>query len=577
MKTKGVVFKGLSVFLSLIMIIGIMVTASFSAFAEEEIVVVYVDGIQVTESNSSDVLGDGKVSFDFEKNALTLKEASLKGGEVDGTIVGIYATGSIDIYLEGNNAMNILAEGTGNCGILVMGDVNFYGDDIIIRNGAFSLTEDVESDIQSVGVFSVGKITVSGASVQSQSGDIAGGSGINAVSMGVLSFGGIELKDEGYLAGVGGTITGTPRSAASIGVTVFGLDDSVKSVLVRDGGITGRGSDVNSTESSLSLGAYLEFCELGAFVTESYIDFEGGVALTDSEIDGSLARSNGAFISGGNFATDGGNIRFTAKECKGDVTDGDALVVKSDYVNNREFGGYVVIYCDEILLNTYGYGFQGTEVRLNSESGVAIVADKGIEISDKLTISLPEDAAIANVESGEFTVQDKEGTIVSKAEITPLIYKVKINDAERSLSVTVPANESINDIYCEMFDFDDFSDYLITEKEGFVFEGWYVDEEFTVEFGFDNAITSNITVYGKWTEVSNEQSSSDVFDDSSELSEDSSEFPEDSSELPEDSSEFPEEDAKPGDNGTAIFFIVSLVSLMASALIISFRRRAINK
>ena len=39
-----------------------------------------------------------------------------------------------------------------------------------------------------------------------------------------------------------------------------------------------------------------------------------------------------------------------------------------------------------------------------------------------------------------------------------------------------------------------------TDTSLFVFAGWYADEEYTKEFDFDTAITSDTTVYAKWTE-----------------------------------------------------------------------------
>lgn len=37
-------------------------------------------------------------------------------------------------------------------------------------------------------------------------------------------------------------------------------------------------------------------------------------------------------------------------------------------------------------------------------------------------------------------------------------------------------------------------------KDGYVFDGWYVDAELTTIFDFSEAITANITLYAKWTE-----------------------------------------------------------------------------
>lgn len=38
-------------------------------------------------------------------------------------------------------------------------------------------------------------------------------------------------------------------------------------------------------------------------------------------------------------------------------------------------------------------------------------------------------------------------------------------------------------------------------KEGYIFGGWYTDEELTIEYDFDTEVTSDITLYAKWEEA----------------------------------------------------------------------------
>ena len=40
------------------------------------------------------------------------------------------------------------------------------------------------------------------------------------------------------------------------------------------------------------------------------------------------------------------------------------------------------------------------------------------------------------------------------------------------------------------------------EKEGYTFDGWYVDAAFSAKYDFDAAVSGNVTLYAKWTEVS---------------------------------------------------------------------------
>ncbi len=41
---------------------------------------------------------------------------------------------------------------------------------------------------------------------------------------------------------------------------------------------------------------------------------------------------------------------------------------------------------------------------------------------------------------------------------------------------------------------------VILPQDGYEFEGWYTDEEYTMQFDFDTPITEDITLYAKWTE-----------------------------------------------------------------------------
>ncbi len=87
--------------LVLLAVLGLYVATASAADNDEREFTLWVGGTQVTTANASDVLGDGKVSFDPATNTLTLTNATVEGG--------IYA------YLaepdDGFNALNIVGEG----------------------------------------------------------------------------------------------------------------------------------------------------------------------------------------------------------------------------------------------------------------------------------------------------------------------------------------------------------------------------------------------------------------------------------------------------------------------------------
>ena len=74
------------------------------------------------------------------------------------------------------------------------------------------------------------------------------------------------------------------------------------------------------------------------------------------------------------------------------------------------------------------------------------------------------------------------------------------------MGAEVPAGQSLNETYCEMYDIDDFSEILNTEKEGYTFGGWFTDENCTKgnEFDFSSPVTADTTIYAKWIVVQND-------------------------------------------------------------------------
>ena len=76
---------------------------------------VSVCNVEVTPENADDVLGDGTVSYDFEKNELTLNNATLTevctnyNGETD--VAAVYASGDLTVRLIGDNMVDIREPG----------------------------------------------------------------------------------------------------------------------------------------------------------------------------------------------------------------------------------------------------------------------------------------------------------------------------------------------------------------------------------------------------------------------------------------------------------------------------------
>lgn len=544
MKSKFILIKFFSFFLALTTMCLTTLAFSFTANAEgESDIVILIGGVEVTKDNANDIFGNQTASYDYETGVLTLNNANITSGSVlDGVTIGLFAENDLTLKLEGKNRIELPNDSSISYGITVDGELTVQGGSIYVKSGDVEASLEGISSLESVGIFTTEGISIENAVVEAYAGNIDASEGYLSNSYGVLTTGKIEIKEDGHLIGCGGSITGNGYYASSIGINAIGSESSLIYVIVAEGGLSGYGGDVSSSEISMSSGIYLSYGDMGALINDSFMNFEGGTATAKSDSGSTTyAISNGAYICGGSFGADGGQLSFTAKECFADEVCGDAFKVEASTVNGNAFGGYVSINCEEILPNKAGYGFVGTNVTLNSQSGVAINAELGIIISDNLIVSSPEEGYISEVEgdTSYFTVFNTEGISASEVNISVLTHKVFIRDASRNLSVLVPDGESINDTYRERFGLNDFSDYLITEKEGYTFHGWYADEEFTQEFSFNDEITSTITVYGKWVEAE-DSPSGDV--------------------------------ATPGDNGSFIFFIIATASLSASLLVMKKRR-----
>lgn len=86
----------------------------------------YVGNREVTALNQTDVLGNGRVSYDPSTQTLTLNGASLSQGYNDGfTVCGIYCNHSLTINVTGNNTVQVPSS---DYGIFVNGNLTITGN-----------------------------------------------------------------------------------------------------------------------------------------------------------------------------------------------------------------------------------------------------------------------------------------------------------------------------------------------------------------------------------------------------------------------------------------------------------------
>ena len=185
----------------------------------------WVGGVQVTEENAGDVLGDGKVSYDAENHTLTLNGATItesyKYAEDPDDYAAIYTAAEIDsltINVTGDNTVTGRDGAYGSNGILVSGTLTFTGTGTLTATGGTATEYG-----QSVGVYAYNGVTVNeGVTLTATGGTVTEGS-----SFGVFSYGNVT---------VGGTLTATgDASGDAIGVYAPGASVIINGTLTATG------------------------------------------------------------------------------------------------------------------------------------------------------------------------------------------------------------------------------------------------------------------------------------------------------------------------------------------------------
>lgn len=185
-----------------------------------------------------------------------------------------------------------------------------------------------------------------------------------------------------------------------------------------------------------------------------------------------------------------------------EVIDGDKITKPADPIKE----GFVFIgwYSDETLENVYDFETQVNNnltlyAKFEEEVNKYDVVFKGFNGEELATISVVEgddipETSIPNapiVEGYEFKGWDKDlSNITSDLEINAvyekliLELKVEFKNVEMD-SVIVIRGEKL-------------AKPIISEKEGYVFGGWFTDESLQNAYDFDSVVTDNLVLYAKW-------------------------------------------------------------------------------
>ncbi len=221
----------LSVIMSVIMLIGIMQINVFAA-SSDVAYDLYVAGVQVTEQNCNDILGDGgSVKFNSYTDILTLANANITEAVYkSGYYSGIHADGTITIELIGENVIdlrNIEFDVEDNLAIdhkesaMVNGIFSdFSGKVNISGSGSLSIaTPDSVSKSMGINAYNGSVYLKGGCTVEIETGDSFESTGIQA-GTDQSRYGHIEVTEGSTLR----IKTGNYYASAPSRAVVFGID-----------------------------------------------------------------------------------------------------------------------------------------------------------------------------------------------------------------------------------------------------------------------------------------------------------------------------------------------------------------
>ncbi len=247
------------------------------------------------------------------------------------------------------------------------------------------------------------------------------------------------------------------------------------------------------------------------FISASFaIDADDDITIDGSKmileaIDDGISANNGSVIIKNNAKVDLTVAGYGIYAYK-DVTIIDSeLNIEADFDGIYSYDGTVEIGCTNVAISANGLWLTGTKVTIHANGYYGIFAFKGLIIDEKLTISSPENGVILDVtdEDSVYSTIAIGETAAKDIVIEPLGYTVSIHGLSYSMSVLVPAYQSVNQAYSERLGVEDFSEALDTHRVGYIFAGWYTDETYTsgMEFNFGDAVTADINIYAKWASV----------------------------------------------------------------------------
>ncbi len=384
---------------------------------------VYVGSTQINERNASDVLGDGKVTYDPETYTLTFKEANPPvTGTTDGALIlslepKLIINAPKGLNLSSDTAFSgiYVASGpltvNGNLNVTVKGTSEYYGYGVIGVRGV-TINGNVNVESASYGIYapsSDGRVTISGNAVVDAKKlaifglngvEIGGTANVRSETDNALQSpnGPISVAGDAVIDGKGNTVSATSSlSAVTFGGSAVIKNAGENGILCPNAAVT-VANDLTVTGSSsswaiqanqgLEVGGNLTIRNMntnGAFSSNGSIRIVGNADVTVANGYGLMITSSGEVNVAGNanvtILNGGGGMLFSPSSGKVVVGGNATLIGDATYYSVYGAGG-IEIGGNVTIENGYsgGYGLFSSSGPI-TVGGNADVTSSGVCIS----------------------------------------------------------------------------------------------------------------------------------------------------------------------------------------------------
>ena len=384
---------------------------------------VYVGSTQISERNASDVLGDGKVTYDPETYTLTFAEANPPiTGTTDGTLIlslepELIINATKGLNLSSDEAFSGIYAGSGtvtvngDLNVTVMGASQYYGYGVIGVRGV-TINGNVNVKSASYGIYapsSDGRVTISGNAVVDARTlaifglygvEIGGTANVRSETDNALQSpnGPISVAGDAVIDGKGSTVSAT----SSLSAVTFGGSAVIKNAgengilcpnatvtVANDLTVTGSSSSwAIQANQGLEVGGNLTIRNMntnGAFSSNGSIRIVGNADVTVANGYGLMITSSGEVNVAGNadvtILNGGGGMLFSPNSGKVVVGGNATLIGDATYYSVYGAGG-IEIGGNVTIENGYsgGYGLFSTSGPI-TVGGNADVTSSGVCIS----------------------------------------------------------------------------------------------------------------------------------------------------------------------------------------------------